>query len=199
LSFYLIGEAPNPATVGRSRLWLVPDSTGIPHSANRLRDFAGLTTREFLRLFPWRTNLWLVPGPPFPAAVARARGRDLLRQAEAYGALGVVVLGAHAAAVFGLDIVEPLAWSRTLISSARDGAEVGPSPRVRAAHVPHPSGRNPWWNEDLHRVRARAFFAALVDEQDEHPTRAPEPGSPSSPLLPGPLAGPQGSGAPFLP
>lgn len=142
MSYWLVGEAPNRATVGRPDLWLRPDSTTIPHAANRLLALTGWNLRTFLRVFPTRTNVWEKPIHLW-IDVGRERARKIAEESLADGSAGVVILGAKAADVFGVGGEPYFEW-------------VG-----RFVCVPHPSGRCRIWNQDGVRERAREFFEGL--------------------------------------
>lgn len=147
----LVGEAPNLATVDRPELWLRPDRSGIPHAANRLLAFSGLTLREYLRTFTVRTNLFLDLRVTLSRPHARERGRALMAQAEGDPeVLGVVALGAWAA--YGLGLKDE--GVRACVTGTRG--------RLTTCYVPHPSGRSRWWNVPVHRVRARLVLRGLA-------------------------------------
>lgn len=131
---WLIGEAP---TIGCADS-LTPDETGLPRSANRLLAITGWTLDEFLSVFDHRANLWR-----HPKQIWMDEGRRHAAEiAEESGDARVVVLGARAAAAFGL--TEPFEW-------------VG-----RFALCPHMAGKS-WcfWNTPTAQSRAQAFFAEV--------------------------------------
>lgn len=167
----LLGEAPNHATADRPQLWLLPDASGVPHSANRLLELTGLTLEQFVRLFD-RDDLVHTPAALSRTAYqhrGRARASAVIERV-AHKHVGMVVLGARASSCFtwaygernvdGITTTwlvprggrEPL---RTGLVCTVDAGELelklssGVWPRdVRfaiAMHVPHPSGRNPQW------------------------------------------------------
>lgn len=150
--FALVGEAPNQATVGRPRLWLLPDSSGIPHAANRLLEYSGLTRAEYLSTFTVRTDVW----PDLRRKRVR-EGRELaervLQQAHAAGCQGVVVLGAWAARAFSMERAELMEWQLLF----------GLAPLRAVARLPHPCERTGWWFDPVNLGRARAFFRTLRD------------------------------------
>lgn len=145
----LVGEAPNPATVGRPALWLRPDSSGKRHSANLLLGYTGWTWDEYMRIFE-RTNL--SPIPAMPKATCKARAKELLELAARQRQV-VLVLGRRAAPFFSLG-------GQPYFSQVHfPGLER--SEPVPCFLVPHPSGRNLWWNEQENRDYARSFFTKL--------------------------------------
>lgn len=162
MTFLLVGEAPNPATVGRPHLWLRPDDSGIRHTANRLRDLAGWTTAEYLTVFSCRDNvvsLNLKKWNHAVQAIARQRAKNMLRMVcQTPTVRGVVCLGKHAAEAFGLDDVVPLQFDRVRV----DGV-LGADP-VRVAYLPHTSGLNRWWNDPFNLCTGQAFLRSLRDE-----------------------------------
>lgn len=160
MKLMLLGEAPNEATCGIPRLWLRPDDSGIQHAANRLRDFAGWTTRQYLRVFPVRDNL-LHEAPPrastagytFPMAQARAQVPRVFDKVEAEGVDGVLILGVRLSRCFQ--------WCEPPV--AFEWTEVHHDDRsFRAVHVPHPSGMNRWWNDETNRRKAHEFLTGLA-------------------------------------
>lgn len=153
--FMLVGEAPNAATARRPDLWLLPDDSGVQHAANRLLSLAPQlwTIDYFTRLFPARDNVSPRPGW-IPRSEQRRRARALAHRAQEIGVVGMVLLGARARGAF--------LWT----SSTPDWCEWGhvePGLDIPAAALPHPSGRNRWWNVVANRARATWFLARLAD------------------------------------
>jgi len=156
LAYWLIGEAPNDATINRPDLWLTPDESGVMHSANRLLELTGWTRAQFLAIFTTRTNVWAHPRRIWLQEGHCIAAKIAERSSKA-GARGVVILGVHAAEAFGLAGETPFEW-------------VG-----RYAVIPHPSGRCRYWNTPNAKERAREFFAAiLASELDSANRAAPE-------------------------
>lgn len=155
----LVGEAPNPATVGRSDLWLLPDDSGISHTANRLLDFTGWTLPEFLAIFVRRDNVLTVPPAlrwtKLHRQIAVDRARELFAEADRDG-LRIVALGRKAADSFSSNGLRPCEWSPVL------GLDPPRPALVRVAYLPHTSGLNPWWRNAENRILARGFFAELA-------------------------------------
>lgn len=144
--FWLVGESPNRATVGQPDLWLVPDDSGLMHSANRLLALTGWTLDQYLGVFEHRTNLWHWPMRLW-ANDGRKHARQIAMQSTHDD--GVVILGSKAAEMFDLDDELPFTW-------------VG-----RYAVIPHPSGRCRYWNEPGARETAREFFGDLLDRHQK--------------------------------
>jgi len=142
MSYWLVGESPNSETVGKPHLWLRPDSTGIPHAANRLLTLTGWDLRTYMRVFPKRTNVWESPIHLW-IQVGRERARKIAEESLDDGSAGVVVLGSKAAEAFGIGGDPYFQWIGRFVS------------------VPHPSGRSRIWNQDGVKERARAFFETL--------------------------------------
>lgn len=191
----LLGEAPNHATAGRAQLWLLPDDSGAQHAANRLCLLAGMRPHDYLRTFD-RDNL--VHRTAFGnASRYRVLGRD--RVSEVLGGAErrdqrLVVLGKLPASCFTwCGFVEgsrnaiarelipdrelpPLVFMRAhaasfaLAQRALAAGEPIPGPSVVAAYVPHPSGRNLWWNDPANRAAAASFFRRLTHDTQETTT-----------------------------
>ena len=161
----LLGEAPNWATARSPHLWLLPDDSGIQHSANRLLAHSGYSRREYLETFERDNLLHSLPGRQhrgraFPIKEARAQvGRVLARAEEVHG---IVMLGKRVPQAFELfdDVggrvggrqVEYLTWYRVLPPHDRE---------MPVVCVPHPSGLNRWWGSEENRRAAREFFEGL--------------------------------------
>lgn len=150
--YLLVGEQPNRATAHRPDLWLLPDDSGMRHSANRLLDYSGLSLDRYLELFE-RTNLVQTVVERWPAASAASNAEVMLDHASSTKVYrrrqNVLCLGRKVADAFDLKGIDPLTWRRL--------DHLG----IALCYVPHPSGRNPWWMDLEHVAAARAFFASL--------------------------------------
>lgn len=156
----LVGQQPNPATEGRPHRWILPDDSGLPHTANRLLGYSGLAPAQFLELFPVRSNACDL-ADEFDLHRARARVARLLAEVaqaaqESHGRARVVLLGREAwrcaAWVIELDPqVSPYAW------------HVG-GLFVDLAYVPHTSGMTRAYNTPEQRQACRDFLQALHRE-----------------------------------
>lgn len=156
----LLGEAPNQATVDYPNLWLVPDDSGIAHTANRLRDLAGWTTRDFLRVFSRRDNVSRVPVETWTRNVKIAcgdRAYNAIHAAAQHGIRTAVCVGRHATEA-------ALAHSQpTRVLAPFEWADVGPisGGPFSVAYLPHTSGRNRFWNQPGAEEAGRAFLLAV--------------------------------------
>lgn len=163
MSYLLVGESPNRATVRRPDLWLVPDDSGARHTANRLRDLAGWTNKEYLRVFSRRDNV--LPLPPKDGRWRKAH--DVVAQDRAWKMLrdhhladGIVCLGMRAYVAFS-DV------TGCGIPSAQDVVPCtfyreGDGTRARVAYLPHTSGLNRWWNDAANRILGTYFLRGLL-------------------------------------
>ncbi len=132
----LIGEAPNASN---------PDG-GHPLMGAigfRLADLAGLTLAEYTARTERRNLLAKYPGAGWPLLRARAAADDL--QPDLIGRR-VILLGQNVARSFGWH--SRLFWWNDLAAGGR------------LALIPHPSSRNPWWNDAENRATARRFLRA---------------------------------------
>lgn len=139
----LVGESPNRATVDRPDLWLLPDATNTPHTANVLLRLTGWTLDQYLETFSRRTFLWRAPGRTWPEE-GRRHAREIHRSVLELGIDGIVAIGERVAMSFDMDLVPPFVWSGIV------------------AYIPHPSGRSLAWTEPGARQRAKHFFSSLL-------------------------------------
>jgi hypothetical protein len=135
----IIGEAP---------------TDGSPYALEgrggaRLAEYAGLSWAQYLTRTE-RHNLISRPVDAWPTREARDAA-----QAVWPSLLGrrTILLGQNVARAFGVGEV-PLRW-RVVDDH---GTEV--------AIVPHPSGRNLWWNDPEHRSAARRFLRATFGTEE---------------------------------
>jgi hypothetical protein len=155
--YLLVGEAPNAATIHQAELWLLPDSSGIPHTANNLLKLSGYDLKTFLSVFPERTNVWTDPTRRLSAAEGRLRAEELRERCELQG---IVAMGARAAKAFELPTELGLDAEPVLIPLS---ALVGPFVfRQGIAWIPHASGRNfrAWTGN---KQQASEFFQQLAE------------------------------------
>lgn len=163
------GQAP-----GRGRLDRYPALTGA--TGDRLGKLAGLDEQGFrpalgLMLATERTNVFdrLPPVPsgtkadPFPMAEAKRRAVAILGRYARAGTLRgreVVFAGRKVAEAFGVGDWPLFEWRpyRLWVAEAHP---------FEAAVVPHPSGRNRFWNDPANREQARVFLSALFAETEE--------------------------------
>jgi len=154
----LIGEAPGRPCGPRE--FLVPSrsvtGTGSMTSADWLIRYTGLDLKDYFRLFG-RRNVFSSPVVgPWRDRSARVAGARLLREAERLG-LDVVALGRRVAAALGLDRADFL----TRYGRGQGYPRTFPfCPAIFV--VPHPSGRNRWYNIRSNRERVKEFFKELI-------------------------------------
>lgn len=156
MRYMLLGEAPTTATEDRPELWLRPDRSGMPHTANRLLRFTGWSLDRYMGIFVRRDNLLTRAVDDRwgrgDTARARARCKELVREARESGSC-IVALGVRVARMVAAELghkrpIEPLMFL----------ASDDPTSVKLMWHIPHPSGRNLWWN-DANNVRsARLVF-----------------------------------------
>jgi len=173
-----LGEAPNAATARRSDLWLLPDDSGKQHTANRLLKYLGWSRAEYL-LHTERDNLmhcptW-APGKAWlPSYAAKRLARDRILEHPKCSA--VVCLGARVARSFSWvngarrpgvrrSLWPPITWGIVKIPAPCLDAD---SPwnlhlELPACWVPHPSGRNRWWNVATNREAGEAFMRRILE------------------------------------
>lgn len=143
--YWLVGDSAGRDHAGDASDFWTPDETGLPSPANRLLELTGWSIATFLATFCPRVNLWSNPNRIW-VDEGRAAAARVSSQSLADGSIGVVILGARAAAMFGFNANEELEW------------------RGRFAFVPHPSGQSRYWTTE-HRQQGRAFFASLLSPQ----------------------------------
>lgn len=109
-------------------IYVVGESLGRGGTRAHLARLLGLDESEMMASVVW-LNLWEYPG------VDVSRYVDLVERSAEPGD-AVLLLGRRVARAFGLGDIEPLGmvW--------RNGG-IGPC----IVAVPHPSGRNRWWND----------------------------------------------------
>lgn len=124
--------APDPPGSAGWRLWKM------------LSDHRGVERDEYLARFDRRN---LLPGRDWDAGAAAVAGRGFVSALKPGSA--VVVLGQEAWRALGLGLKPKPASSRRASSS-------------RWIYLPHPSGRNLWYNDALNRWTAAALLAELM-------------------------------------
>lgn len=183
----LLGEAPNRATERRPELWLLPDDSGAPHTANRLCMLAELSVADYLRTFD-RDNLVHRAsfGSPTRYRVAgRHRAPEVLDRAERRSQRVLVLGKLPASCLTWVDLIDagglatsrqvvdhrdlvPCRWylaaaaSLALVQDALVNQAPIPGPYAPACYVPHPSGRNRWHNDPDNQRLLRELVAPLV-------------------------------------
>lgn len=155
-----IGEAPGPSNDPESASPLYPFPSNS--AGGRLRRLTGLSRHDYVRHVK-RMNL--VPYYPkqWPTSDARANAIQLVRGGMLSGAR-VVLVGARVRDAF-FSKVNPkpnwLEW-RPHVRGLHRGDKEWP----RFVCVPHPSGRNLWYNDPDNRERVRDFFRELFHGED---------------------------------
>lgn len=156
----LIGQAPGPNTNPALPLFPVPTTS----AGGRLLDLMGLSRREYLKTFDRVNLLPYFPGqhkrddkfPMTPAKLAAQVMMPLLSERT------VVLVGRNVANAFklGADFHEWTDWQVRRRCPVK--GELG---QCRVAVIPHPSGRNHWYNDETNREAARAFWADFLDKK----------------------------------
>lgn len=120
-------------------IFVVGESPGgdrdVSSTDMRLASILDISPDELIEQTAW-VNLWPHVGSDPKLYVA------MVERAAMPGDL-VVLLGRHVASEFLLDLVPPLG---TVVRNAGDG------PTIMC--LPHPSGRNRWWNDPKNEERA---------------------------------------------
>lgn len=153
--YLLVGQEPNEATKNHPNFWLLPDMTGKQHSANRLLLISKYSITEYLALFE-RTNLW-------PCSNAVTKAHTLVLRARAHQQR-ILLLGKSTAAPF--ELYAPAGYR---VSNPEFLIEYRSPPsdlEVRVWIVPHPSGRNRWWNKLENCALAYRFFAQRKEDAE---------------------------------
>lgn len=146
----LVGQAPGPNTDPLEPLYPAPASS----AGGRLAFFMGLTPEQYLEIYDRVNLLNEFPGgdpkrdkfPLHDGKIAAASLRPLLRERV------VVLLGRNVALSWKGEVARagPMEWS------------VCPRFGTRLSWVPHPSGRNRWYNSDINRTKALSFWQGLL-------------------------------------
>lgn len=122
---------PYPEGSAGHRLWKL-----LPEGTTRNQYMAAFDRRNLLHARKW------------DAREARHAAQDLLP--ELVGRL-VVLLGTEVRSALGLPAVVPLSMHESLL---RPDASPGTQIMLRWVALPHPSGRNLWYNNEDNRLRA---------------------------------------------
>lgn len=143
-------------------------SLGGPSTGAKLAALAGLGELQYLNRFD-RVNLCPTVQPStIPVSLGRPMAEmlagSILRLRR------VVFLGANVAECFGLkrEMWEPCVWRNLKDGTSPNKGCAGYSagrmmPPFHWAVLPHPSGRNLWYNEPSNREMARAFMTELAE------------------------------------
>lgn len=155
----LIGQAPGPRTDPELPLFPVPKTS----AGGRLQELTGLRRVEYMKRFERVNLLPYFPGkhkrddkfPMSPAKLTAAVLKPLLAGRV------VIMVGRNVSNAFGFeaDWHEWVDWPVVKVA-------VGDTPHsARVAVIPHPSGRNHWYNREQHREQARSFWAEFLGQE----------------------------------
>lgn len=122
---------PHPPGCTGHRLWRM------------LHERCGAESIEYVTSFDRRN---LVTGTKFTAERARRGAQELLPRLTDYH---VVLLGSDTVRAFGLVSAPALVW------------QAGGGPWARWCRMPHPSGRNLWFNDEVNRLAAGLLLEEL--------------------------------------
>lgn len=147
----LVGLAPGPNTNPEYPLWPAPAGS----AGGRLYALSGLRMVDYLGTFERHNLLDRCPKPADLTAERLARAYAGLRP-TLVGCPYVVLLGREVAEAFGLAEAELLTWHKVKLSLV--------------AVLPHPSGRNRWYNTAENVARVRDFFKELASWAMGHDT-----------------------------
>jgi uracil-DNA glycosylase len=147
----LIGAAPGPNTKREHPLLCIPKTS----AGGRLQQLMGISRVEYLRRFD-RINLIAhypgatCRGDKFPMGQAKSNAeamRPLLIGRK------VILVGSGPRDAFGLSELDWHTWQRCPVWGATDFVA-----------VPHPSGRNHWYNKEDNRRQAEEFWRRFAEE-----------------------------------
>ncbi len=147
----LVGQAPGPNTDPLQPLYPATASS----AGGRLARFMGLTAEQYLDIFDRVNLLHDYPGknsvgedkfPLYEARIAAGAIRPLLRERT------VVLVGRGVA----------LAWGGSVARADFMSWSVCPHFGTRLVCVPHPSGRNHWYNSQINQTRALSFWQTTL-------------------------------------
>ena len=142
----IVGEAPGPNTRSDCPFYPSPPTS----AAGRFLSCIGWSRSEYLLTFARINLLSEYPGKRFPVSLARScvpAAVSLLHPRP------MLLMGRGVARAFKLDYLEPLTWLRVPLKDVSN-ADVS----ARVAIVPHPSGRNRWYNDQENCARLRRFI-----------------------------------------
>ncbi len=150
----IVGEAPGPRDGPGTPL----QGVNLQGTGGRLRALCGLTEARWRRVE--RVNLLpFCPGGRFPAELAASQAANLSH--SLLRSRRLVLLGRRVALAFGVPR-----------SAGREYAEWTRSPLgPEVAVIPHPSGKNLWYNDSANRRRVERFLRGALAGKE---TRCPE-------------------------
>jgi len=124
-------------------------------SGRHIAALSGLTFEEYTQVYA-RTNVVTRPydwDDPRVVALGVARLVPVMIDAPR-----VILLGRRTAAAFDLLDLELLEWRQWRVRLE----DVIVTPGAQISRLPHPSGRNRWWNSPLNASRAEVFLQEAV-------------------------------------
>lgn len=142
----LVGEAPGPNGNPHTPMW--PDPPNM--AGARLARMLGLSKTEYLRTFRRANLLNEYPGPTFPLSRARPHAAPLAQQLSP---LPLVLLGRGVAGAFRFPGQDICTWVDYQLECVW----------IRAAMVPHPSGRNLFYNCPERTKRVATWLREQVE------------------------------------
>ena len=159
----LIGQAPGPNTERELPLFPYPPQTS---TGARLMELMDLDLSGYLRTFDRMNLLYEHPGQwapgedRWPTALARVVAQAL--KTALYGR-EVIFLGRKVATAFGHKDAPWHTWQRHHYTLYVPGEDV-PATALDFCYavVPHPSGRNHWYNDEARREEAQAFWQEFL-------------------------------------
>lgn len=153
----LIGQAPGPRTDPEMPLFPVPSTS----AGGRLQDLMGLRRGQYLEMFERVNLLPYFPGsnsqgdkfPMRPAKLAASVMKPLLVDRT------VIMVGRQVAQAFGHE-AEFLEW--TELRCRRPSHHPRCPGLAKVLVIPHPSGRNHWYNNAENKRTAEEVLQKLV-------------------------------------
>lgn len=146
LNVVFVGEAP-------SRNGNPDDPLGMgPGSGARLADLMGMEQVSFCQRFA-RFNLNRHHSSMFDVSEAKYNAQAIIWAGMRRGDIAVL-LGRKVAAVFGLNLAPWFTWHE------KGGRNL--------LVMPHPSGKNLWWNDEDNQQQARRVLSTLHKEWAKH-------------------------------
>lgn len=142
----LVGEAPGPRTHSDLPLYPAPERS----AAGRLCGMLGMGRAGYLRHFARANLLDRYPGPTYPVMEAREKAEEV---ASRLAPRPLILLGRGVAQAFRFPLGEHMVWHDYLLGSTL----------VRAATLPHPSGRNLFYNHPANRQLVGQWLREQVE------------------------------------
>lgn len=141
----LVGEAPGPKSDPNLPLFPFPERS----SGGRMCEIYGMGRPGYLRAFARADLLDRYPGPTFPIKAAREASERL---AQRLAPRPLILLGRGVAQAFAFPSSDIMEWRDYLLGSTL----------IRAAVIPHPSGRNPWYHDHHKKMIVRNWLKGQV-------------------------------------